>query len=251
MYGDRIAGKRLDIIVVGGGIGGLAAALCLSHAGHSVTVFEAARKLREVGAGLQVSPNVSRLLTRWGMGERMRTCAVEPEALVFRRYADGSVVGRSRWGHASHDYGAPYYHMHRADLHRILLERLRECPRVTFRLAARVQSLDPQPDARGKIAISLVSGEVFEGDLIVGADGVHSLSRQIVAGQADLAQRTGDAAYRAVIPTSDLLADDELRPFVETPELTTWIGPNRHIMAYCIVSNYMFLLLLNGSPTSA
>ncbi|EJC98356.1 FAD/NAD-binding domain-containing protein [Fomitiporia mediterranea MF3/22] len=245
MYAGRTAATCLDIIIIGGGIGGLAAALCLAHAGHNITIFEAARKLREVGAGLQVSPNVTRLLHRWGMSDRLSACASEPEALVFRRYKDGEVVGRTKWGkNVREEFGAPYYHMHRADLHRILLQRLRECTNVTFRLNSRVQSLDPHPDARGKVAISLVNGDIFESDLIVGADGVHSLSRQIVCGRVDLAQKTGDAAYRAVIPAEFLLEDEDLRSLMETPELTTWMGPGRHIMGYCIRAQKEYNLVM-------
>ncbi|KAH8108578.1 FAD/NAD-binding domain-containing protein [Phellopilus nigrolimitatus] len=233
IYGERQAAQRLNILVIGGGIGGLAAAFCLAHAGHTVTIFEAARKLSEVGAGLQVSPNVSRLLNRWGMTDRIRECAVEPEALVFRRYNDGEVVGRSHWGETiMMEHGAPYYHMHRADLHHILLERLRQCPRVSVRLSSRIKSLDPNPDPN--VTITLVSGEVFEGDMIVGADGVHSLTRQVVCGRADLAQSTGDVALRAVVSTDLMVGDPDLRALVEKPELTTWMGPKRHIMAYCI-----------------
>ena len=202
-----------------------------------MTVFEAARKLREVGAGLQVSPNVSCLLFRWGLADRLRACAVTPEALVFRRYSDGEVVGRSRWGQAVTDeFGAPYMHIHRADLHRILLHRCRESPRISFRLNSRVASLDPKPNP--KVALALTTGEIYEGDLIVGADGVHSLARQVVCERDDLAQHTGEAAYRALIPTNSLMDDPELKALVDTPELTTWMGPGRHIMGYCVVRNF-------------
>ncbi|KAL5524213.1 hypothetical protein ACEPAF_9353 [Sanghuangporus sanghuang] len=245
MDGTRVPSTQLDIIVIGGGIGGLAAALCLALAGHNVSVFEAARKLREVGAGLQVSPNVTRLMTRWGMADRMRNVGVEPQALVFRRYVDGSIVGRTLWGAViSDEFGAPYYHMHRSDLQRILLERAQECPNVSFRVNSRVRSIDPHPDNQGKVAIALVDGEIFEADLIIGADGVHSLSRQIVCGRAILAQHTGDAAYRTVIPTERMMEDEELRALVENPELTTWMGPGRHIMGYCISAKKGYNLVM-------
>ena len=132
------------------------------------------------------------------------------------------------------EFGAPYMHIHRADLHRILLNRCRQNPRISFHLNARVQSLDPKPNP--KVALALTSGEIYEGDLIVGADGVHSLTRQVICERDDLAQNTGEAAYRALLPTSLMVDDPELKALVDTPELTTWMGPGRHVMGYCVVS---------------
>lgn len=235
LYDGREATTKLNIIVIGCGLGGLAAAHCLAEAGHTVQVFEAARKLREVGAGIQVSPNVSRLLIRWGLGERLKQCAVQPEAIVFRRYNDGSVVGYSRWGDSiARELGAPYYHMHRADIHRLILELVLANPRITLNLNSRVKSVKASPDP--KVSITLLSGEVIEGDLIIGADGVHSVTRQAVLGRTELAQPTGDAAYRATISTDVMRKDPDLKRLVDVPEMTTWMGPDRHIMGYCIVS---------------
>ena len=97
IYNGRQAEHKLRILVVGCGLGGLAATYCLSQAGHTITVIDSATELREVGAGIQVTPNVSRLLIRWGLGEQLSKVAVEPEAVVFRRYKDGEKVGYSRW----------------------------------------------------------------------------------------------------------------------------------------------------------
>ena len=234
LYDGREASTKLKVIVIGCGLGGLAAAHCLAEAGHTVQIFEAARKLREVGAGLQVSPNVSRLLIRWGLGERLKQCAVQPEAIVFKRFSDGSVVGYSRWGEGiARELGAPYYHMHRADIHRLILDLVLANPRITLHLNSRVKSIEATPSP--KVSITLLSGDTFEGDMIIGADGVHSVTRQVVLGRTELAQPTGDAAYRATISTDLMRKDPDLKRFVETPEMTTWMGPDRHVMAYCIV----------------
>ena len=107
---------KLHILVVGCRLGDLAAAHCLAEAGHSVTLIESARKLGEVGAGIQVSPNVSRLLIRWGLASR-----VQLDGIIFRGYKVGEVVGYSRWGSIMiKEHGAPYYHIHRADFHRMI-----------------------------------------------------------------------------------------------------------------------------------
>ena len=238
LYGGRRAALSLNIIVVGAGIGGLAAAYTLAHAGHRVTVLESARALGEVGAGIQVSPNASRLLLRWGLGAALRACAVEPAAIVFRRYDSGVRVGYTRWGaRMARDHRAPYYHVHRADYHAMLHNLARAAPGVRIRLDATVRSVQPDPAVAGGPSVTLSCGEVLYADVIIGADGVKSTLQKAVTGLDDRATPTGDAAYRAVVSTDLMLADPELRPFVETPEMTAWMAPGRHLMAYCIVSS--------------
>lgn len=128
------------------------------------------------------------------------------------------------------DYGSPYYHIHRADFHRLLLD-LAE-PVTKLRLNSTVVSIDPSSP---KPSLTLSTGEVLSADLIVGADGVKSMCREIVLGAPVKATPTGDAAYRVTLPTSEMLKHPDLREFVENPEMTGWMGPGRHIMAYCIV----------------
>ena len=127
------------------------------------------------------------------------------------------------------EFGASYYHIHRADFHKLLFDLA--APNMTLRLKSTVVAVDPEAPS-----LTLASGEVIHGDLILGADGVKSYVQQIVLGRVNPAQPTGDAAYRAIIPTSVMLEDPELRPFVETPEMTAWMGPGTHLMAYNIVS---------------
>ena len=237
LYGGRRAALSLNVIVVGAGIGGLAAAHTLAHAGHRVTLLESARELGDVGAGIQVSPNATRLLLRWGLGPSLRANGVEPAAIVFRRYDTGVRVGYTRWGNRmARDHGAPYYHIHRADYHAMLHRLARSAPGVRIRLGAAVRSVQPDPSVVGGPSVTLACGEVLYADLIVGADGVKSTLQKAVTGLDDRPTPTGDAAYRAVVCTDLMLEDPELRPFVETPEMTAWMAPGRHLMAYCIVS---------------
>jgi salicylate hydroxylase len=270
LYNGRTASLRLHILVVGCGLGGLAAAHTLSQAGHTVTLLESASALGEVGAGIQVTPNVSRLLRRWGLGAAFDAVSVKPEAIVLRRYADGDVVGYTSWRGMEARYGTPYWHVHRADFHRLLvgllnvrvvdggeevqesvqLEEKKNGPGeddhgvpVTLRLKSTVVAVNPGgPPGEGgrRASVTLSSGEVLEGDVIIGADGVKSFVQSVVlhgAGKRATPPRaTGDAVYRATIPADVMLRDPDLKPFIDTPEMTGWMGPRRHIMAYCIVS---------------
>ncbi|KAH9850511.1 FAD/NAD-P-binding domain-containing protein [Lenzites betulinus] len=237
LYDGRKAAHRLHVLIVGCGMGGLAAAHCLGQAGHKVTLFESASTISEVGAGIQVTPNVSRLLRRWGAGEELERVTVRPEAIVFRRYKDGDRVAYTRIGNMEEQYGAPYYHIHRADLHKLLLDLA--APFMTLRLKSLVVSVDPEAPS-----ITLASGEVIKGDLIIGADGVKSIIQGVVLGHTNPAEPTGDAAYRAIIPSELLLKDPDLKGFVDIPEMTGWMGPGRHIMAYNIRAQKEFNLVL-------
>jgi hypothetical protein len=247
LYDGRRAALSLNIVVVGAGLGGLAATHSLAQAGHRVMLLESAPRLGDVGAGIQVSPNVSRLLIRWGLGSALGATAVQPEAIVFRRYDTGERVGYSHWGNdLIPEHGAPYYHIHRADYHTLLLRLARAAPGVHIRLGAAVRDAQPDPTVEGGPSVTLASGEVIYADVIIAADGVKSTLQKIVTGRNDNPMPTGDAAYRATIPTDLMLRDPELRPFVETPEMTAWMAPGRHLMAYCIVRAHLSILGKQG-----
>lgn len=124
------------------------------------------------------------------------------------------------------EYGSPYYHIHRADFHQLLLDLA--APMSKLRLNSTVASINP---SASRPSLTLTSGEVIECDLIIGADGVKSMVREIVLGEPTKATPTGDAAYRAIIPAEKMLADPELRPFVENPEMTGWMGPGRCVLS--------------------
>ena len=229
---SRKASLTLDIIVVGCGLGGLGAAFCLTRAGHRVTIVESSPTIGEVGAGIQVSPNSSRLLRRWGLGKQLEEIAVKPEGIVFRRYNTGERVGFTKWGEVmENEYGSPYYHIHRANFHKLLYDLV--APRVTLLLDSTVVGCDPGPAAP---SVTLKSGKVLRADLIVGADGIKSYIQQVVSGGGPTrADPTGDAAYRATVPASLMMQDPELREFIDHAHMTAWMAPGRHLMAYPIV----------------
>ena len=231
IYGSRKALLSLDIVVVGCGIGGLSAAFCLTQAGHRVTIIESSRVVGEIGAGMQLSPNTTRLLRKWGLGNHLEKIAVRPEGVAYRRYNTGELLGFTKWGlDLERDYGAPYYHIHRADLHKLLYDLV--SPHVTIRLGSTVVGCDPGPASP---SVTLESGEVIRADLIVGADGVKSYTQRVVLGRANPVEFTGDAVYRMTISTSSMMQDPELREFVERPRMNAWVGPWKCLVVYPIV----------------
>ena len=243
LYGGHRAVLSLNIIIVGAGIGGLAATHTLAHAGHRITLLESTSVFGDVGAGIIVSPNATRLLQRWGLGPALAAVGVEPTAIVFRRYDTGSRVGYTRRGVGTvEDHGSPSYNVHRGDYHAMLLRLARAAPGVRIQLNATVRDVQPDPTLPGGPSVTLASGEVFYADVIIGADGVKSTLQKAVTGLDDAAIPSGDAAYRAIIPTDSLLQDPELRRFVETPEVTMWMAPGRRLIAYNIVSAISFSL---------
>ncbi|KDQ55785.1 hypothetical protein JAAARDRAFT_37206 [Jaapia argillacea MUCL 33604] len=240
LYSGRTASYPLNISIIGCGLGGLAAAFCLARAGHKVSIFESAPAIGEVGAGIQMTPNLTRLLIRWGCGDVLKACTVTPSAIALRRWKDGELVGWTRWGDdMENEHGAPYYHIHRADLHKLLFDLA--VPHINLHLSSRVDSINPSLPSP---SITLSTGQVIPTDLIIGADGVKSMIREVVVGGPDRPVATGDAAYRAIVSTDDMMKDETLKHLVDEQEMTGWMGPERHIMAYCIRAKKEYNLVM-------
>jgi salicylate hydroxylase len=176
----QIGQEQLSVAVIGGGIGGLGAALSLLQAGFDVHVYERARALSEVGAGIQVSPNASRVLHGLGLEHELAGMGVRPLAFHQRRWDDGRTLLRSPLGDAVVDaFGFPHYQTHRADLLAALVSAL---PAERLHVGHRFRSLEERGD---RVEVAFTNGAVVEVDALIGADGIHSDVRAALFGPED------------------------------------------------------------------
>jgi salicylate hydroxylase len=217
-----VAAKPCSIAVNGGGIGGLAAALSLLGEGFDVHVYEQADAVRDVGAGIQISPNASRLLNRLGIVDESATQGVKPLALHQRRWDDGRTLRITSLGAAVESAcGSPYYQSHRADLLNALLSRF---PAERLHVGHRLTDLTDYGD---RVAARFENGKGITVEALVGADGIHSTVRRRVFG-GENPQFTGCVAYRGLV-AADRLASLEL-PL----ESQIWMGPGKHFVHYFV-----------------
>ena len=229
----------LDIIVVGAGLSGLSAAISCALSGHNVTVFESAQELLEIGAGLQVTPNSSRLLQQWGLPDKLWKSAAEPTHLAVHRYSGEILAMEADFDKKMRaKYGAPFIDLHRVDLQLALYDRARDLG-VGFRLGQRVDWIDF--DAA---EITTQSGVRARADLVVAADGLWSRCRDcFLGGLADRPKMTGDLAYRVVLDL-DQITDPDLREWVSKPSVHFWIGPGSHAVGYSLRAGRVYNLVL-------
>jgi salicylate hydroxylase len=213
----------LTVVLVGAGVGGLAAALALSDRGLDVALLEQSEALQPVGAGIQLSANATRLLFRLGLEGPLRAIACAPEAVELRDHRTGRLNLRTRLGaFGEARWGAPYLQVHRADLQRLLLDAAALRPRLDLRLGAPVEAVDQ--DA-GRAWVRLQDGGIVAGDAVIGCDGIRSKVRAALWGD-DAARFIGQAAWRG------LARADRLPAGAASPIACVWTGPDRHLVQY-------------------
>jgi salicylate hydroxylase len=217
----------MRISVIGGGIGGLAAALQLLKAGLDVHVYEQAERIGEIGAGIQISPNASRLLLRLNLGTAMDRVGIRPHAVHQRRWDDGRTLQLAPIGpEVEATFGAPYYHFHRGNLVSLLAEAL---PQERLHVGHKLVALDQN---RESVIARFDNGAMAEADLLVGADGIHSRVRGLVFGP-EKPRFTGCVAWRALVPA------ERIRHLEVETVSHNWMGPGGHVVHYWVSAGRM------------
>ena len=215
------------IVIAGGGVGGLSAALALAKTGRASLVIERAPAFREVGAGLQLAPNASRILRDWGALELLSDSAVAPDMIRIRRGADGTDLAKIALTDAEQRWGAPYLVVHRADLLAALLEKARQNSLIEIRSASTLTGFIE--DEIGVAVTYRQDGDYrrASGGALIGADGLRSLVRTRLFGEAESKPAyTGHTAWRTLIPASELPEPMRRR------SSNLWLGERAHLVHY-------------------
>ena len=229
--------SKAEVLIAGAGLGGLAAAACLMKRGFKVKVFEQAAKLGEIGAGVQQSANSAKVLYDLGLRDALEKVGVKPQTYQFRRYDTGELLHTIPFAGAHlENHGAPYYHLHRADLHKILVDKVLSMDASCITLNARASGF--AEDASG-VTLNLADGGTARGDVLIGADGIKSAIRSQIVGETPVTY-TGYVAWRITVPREKL--PENIMDIVGQ----VWCGPKNHAVMYWLRGGS--LLNFVGSP---
>jgi salicylate hydroxylase/6-hydroxynicotinate 3-monooxygenase len=227
--------RPLRVAIIGAGIGGLTAAACLRRVGIRVRIHEQASRFTRLGAGIQQAPNSIRVLKALGLEPRLRETAFQPEANNSRTYDTGELTFSLPLGRSVEDrHGVPYFLMHRGDLHEMLADLV---PPEIIHLNHRLEGLEQRG---ATVRMIFTDGSTDEADAVIGADGVHSVVRELILGP-EKPTYTGRVAYRTVFPTA-LLGGAEVDSCVK------WWGPDRHIVSYFVNPRKDELYFVTSTP---
>jgi 2-polyprenyl-6-methoxyphenol hydroxylase-like FAD-dependent oxidoreductase len=225
-----------SIAIVGAGLGGLTAASTLRQAGFDVRVYEQATRFSRIGAGIQMMPNSVKVLRRSGVEARVRGTSFQPYSHLNRVWDTGEVLRELPMPEEL--FGAPYLCMHRADLHEALASVL---PADIIELRRRLTGLD---ETRGQVTLTFDDGSRAHADAVIGADGIHSIVRELIVGPDEPVHK-GRIAYRAIFPSALMGGVDV------GPSRTKWWGIDRHIVIYYTKPDRSEIYLITSVPEPA
>jgi salicylate hydroxylase len=231
--GGRVVreGAARSVAIIGAGIGGLTAALALLRAGFDARVFEQARTVSEIGAGIQLAPNCTRVLRRLGLLPAVERVAVRPLAFEFRRWDDGRLLSETPLGDTvERRFAAPYFHVHRADRTALLRDAL---PPGRVALGRRCVSVEERGE---RVLLRFADGGAAEADLAVGADGIHSGVRETLLGP-DAPRFTGNIAFRGLVPA------ERVAHLGIGRRCTVRLGPGGHCVHYFVSAGRLLNLV--------
>lgn len=213
----------MKIAIAGAGIGGLTAGLCLAKSGHQIDIFEKVAEFADVGAGIQCGANAMHVFDYLGLTEQLKALAVSPESVLFRDYLSGDVLHSMVLGQPYQDkYGMPYLHIHRADLHSVLLRAFLRVMPAGLHLSSQ---LDSFVEKNSSVQYCLSDGAYGDADCLIAADGIHSKLRAQIVGES-LPHFTGNVAWRGVVPVDALPKD-----WMDTVT-SNFVGPKKHMVLY-------------------
>jgi len=230
----------MEIALIGAGIGGTACALALTRAGHRVKVFEQAAELSEIGAGLTMAPNATRLFEGLGVGHLLDQLVIPPESRIVHGITGDVLVSAKTGPLLIERFGAPYGFLHRADLLNALADALRREDSSAVHLNHRLVELE---ETSSDVVLTFSDGLQHRADLVIGADGIKSTVRQWLFG-TDQARFTGNIAWRGLVPI------DRLPSHMNRPHSGVWAAPKRHFVQYtlrdCQYMNYVAIAEKTG-----
>jgi 2-polyprenyl-6-methoxyphenol hydroxylase-like FAD-dependent oxidoreductase len=226
--------KKNKLIIVGAGIGGLAASLAIARLGIKVLLLEQSPEIGEIGAGIQLGPNAFAALDALGVGERARMRAVFTERLILMDAVDEKEVASFPVGQKFRTrFNNPYAVIHRADIHKSILEEVEKEPLIEFVTSCQVANIDVQKDY---VVVTDTKGNKYQGDGLLGCDGVKSVVRSHLIGDAP--RVSGHVVYRAVVPVEEMPQDLRWNAPV------VWAGPNCHLVHYPLRNGEQYNLVV-------
>jgi len=227
--------NQAPVLVVGGGIGGLSTALALARKGVPVQVLEQAPEFKEIGAGIQLGPNVFRMFEVLGLTEQMFHWCAFPEGLEFRDSITAETIVDMKIDKRFHDkYRAPYGVIHRADMLNVILDACKKSNLIKLAISQKVVTID---DTGSGVTVKTETGETYQGSALIGCDGLWSTVREKIVGDGKPVV-SGHIAYRAVLPTSEWPAEYRL------PKMIVWCGEKTHLVHYPLRRGELFNLVV-------